>query len=173
MQSWLLLSYTLQAEPSSKRVQVWRQLRKAGAILESGVWLLPETPDTRRLIEGLRQSIRDFGGSAIAFKAEDLSEDQKQALQATYDAERRTEYQELLSRCERFISHAERLTREQEFKFGAVEELEEDLEKRRRTLAQIGARDVFQVEERKAVEDSIARCEAALAVFVERAFLAG
>jgi hypothetical protein len=170
---WILLSYTLPAEPSSKRVLVWRHLRKLGAILQDGVWLAPASLAMERGLRETFREIHDLGGHAIAFYASDLTPSQSDELRAAYNDLRREEYIELLQRCERFQAHVQRLTEAGEFKFGAVEELEEDLEKRRRSLAQLVARDVFDIEERNQVEACIKDCEAALAQFIERAYLAG
>jgi hypothetical protein len=167
-----LLSYTLPAEPSSKRVLVWRHLRKAGAILDAGVWLLPDTESTRVTMDDIVAEIRDLGGRAIAFQAGDLSEDQRLDLRGAYNGLRIEEYEELLQRCRRFQTHVERLIEAGNFKFGSVEELEEDLEKRRRSLAQLIVRDVFGVKQRLQVEGCITDCEAALARFIELAYLA-
>ena len=169
--SWLLLTYTLQAEPSSKRVQVWRRLRKAGAVLESGVWLIPETAEARQTVADLIKSIQESGGSVLGFVAKDLSGDQLERLKAAYNKVREDEYQELLDRCQRFLAHIERRAAALDFKFGAVEELEEDLEKRRRSYGQISSRDFFKVPLGTAVQECIAECESALAKFVESAFL--
>ena len=170
---WFLLSYTLPGEPSSKRVLVWRHLRKLGALLDAGVWLLPDSPAMQDSLREIGDEIRALGGRAIGFQAEDISAAQHEELRAAYNALRREEYAELEQRCQRFLAHVQRLTDARDFKFTAVEELEEDLEKRRRSLAQLVARDVFGVEERREVDSAIAACEAALTQFVESVYLAG
>ena len=41
---WLLFTYWLPPEPSRKRVFIWRQLKKIGALsTEGGGWLLPKS----------------------------------------------------------------------------------------------------------------------------------
>jgi C4-dicarboxylate-specific signal transduction histidine kinase len=116
--------------------------------------------------------VKELGGRAISFVADDLSAGQSEALMDAFNSVRREEYAELLQRCMRFQDHVQRLIDAKEFKFGAVEEIEEDLEKRRRSFAQIVTRDVFEVAERRETEAGIKDCEAALARFVELAFLA-
>jgi hypothetical protein len=170
--TWIVLSYTLPAEPSSKRVLVWRHLRKLGAMPDGGVWLLPRTPALDSEFRNALAEIQELGGRPLAFYAADLPTGQAEALQAAFNNLRRDEYSELLQRCQRFVSHVQRLTEAHDFKFGAVEELEEDLEKRRRSLAQIITRDAFEVGERQQVEACIDECAAALARFVAQAYLA-
>ena len=51
---WLLLVYTVPAEPSRLRAAVWRDLKKAGAVyLRDGVCVLPERDET---LHALRQN---------------------------------------------------------------------------------------------------------------------
>jgi Protein ChrB, N-terminal len=169
---WIILSYSLPAEPSSKRVLVWRHLRKLGAILDSGIWMLPRTPALETSFGAALEEIRSLGGHPLAFYADSFDSGQDNALKAIFNDTRGREYSELLQRCQRFLSHVQRLTEAREFKFDAVEELEEDLEKRRRSLAQIVSRDAFEIAERRQVEDCIKDCAAALASFIEQAFLA-
>jgi hypothetical protein len=167
----MVLSYTLPAEPSSKRVLVWRHLRKIGAIVDSGVWLLPCAQELEQEFRRVVGEIAGLGGKPLAFIGDDFSPGQHEALRSAYNGERSTEYMTLLQRCERFLAHVKRWTESQEFNFAALEELEEDLEKRRRTLAQIATRDVFRVPERALVESSLDRCEAALTAFAEQVFI--
>lgn len=168
----MLLTYTLPAEPSSKRVLVWRHLRKIGALLDAGVWVLPRSPELEVQFQGAVSEIYELGGHALAFYADDFSEQQHAELSAAFNSVRSQEYTELLQRCDRFLGHVQRLIDQADFKFTAVEELEEDLEKRRRSLAQVISRDVFEVPERRQVEHCIKRCESALTQFVEAAFAA-
>ena len=113
-----------------------------------------------------------WGASRRTFWAEDFTLEQHRHLRHAFNKLRTDEYEELLQRCERLIGHVQRWTDTCEFRFGAVEELEEDLEKRRWSLAQIASRDVFGVELRERVEARIKDCEAALAGFVEQVFTA-
>jgi hypothetical protein len=168
----MLLTYTLPAEPSSKRVLVWRHLRKMGALLDSGVWLLPRSPALEREFQAAVAEIAELGGRPLAFHARDFSDRQHEELKAAFNNVRSEEYRELMQRCDRFLGHVQRLLDEADFKFASVEEMEEDLEKRRRSVAQLIIRDVFEVPERAEVEERIRRCEAALTQFVEAAYAA-
>ena len=170
---WLILAYRLPAEPSRKRVLVWRHLRKLGAIyLETGIWLVPRREHTAKEAKAVLDEIEELGGAATAFVADDLSPTQTLELQAKFNRVRQSEYADLLDKCRRFLSHIERLAKGVDFRFANVEELEEDLEKRRRTLAQVIERDVFDVGERHAAEAGVKDCEEALARFTEQAFAA-
>ena len=171
--NWLVFSYSLPAEPSSKRVLVWRHLRKLGAMLDTGVWLLPETPTMTTGLKEIVAEVSELGGRTLSFRAEDFSSSQTEALRQSFNELRREEYGELLIRCQRFLGHVQRLLDESDLKFGSLEEMEEDLEKRRRSFTQISSRDVFQIDERAQLEASIHDCEVALANYSERVYLAG
>jgi hypothetical protein len=171
---WLVLSYVLPSEPSRKRVLVWRHLRKLGAIyLDTGVWFLPNSDAVRPSIEAILAEVLEMGGKFYSFVASSTRELQNENLRDIYSRVRREEYLDLLQKCERYLAHVERVTRAGDFQFAEVEELEEDLEKRRRWLAQIVARDAFGIEDRQTVEACLKRCEEALTTFIDKAFVAG
>ncbi|MPZ49612.1 MAG: hypothetical protein GEU75_10005 [Dehalococcoidia bacterium] len=153
---------------------VWRHLRKLGAVhIESGVWLLPHLPSLTPSVEKLVDEIKTLGGKANAFYVGDLPAGQEEELRTAFNGVRREEYVDLLQICQRFLDHVKRVTEAGDFRFVQVEELEEDLEKRRRWLSQVVARDVLGVPERQQVEDCLKDCEKALAQFEERASLEG
>ena len=171
---WLILSYVLPSEPSRKRVLVWRHLRKLGAIyLDTGIWFLPYLPSLRPRIDAIIAEISELGGRSHSFVANEADETRGENLRDVYDQARRAEYLDLMEKCDRYLRHVQRVMDAGDFDFAEVEELEEDLEKRRRWLAQIGERDVFGMAERTAVEICIAHCEEALNGFVEAAYAAG
>ena len=173
-EQWFILSYVLPSEPSRKRVLAWRHLRKLGAIyLDTGIWFLPYLPALQPKIEAILTEIREMGGRCHSFIASGTDQAAGKDLHDIYARARRDEYADLLEKCERYLRHVERLVDAGDFEFAAVEELEEDLEKRRRWLAQIKERDAFGLEERISVEACLNRCEEALSGFVESAYLAG
>jgi hypothetical protein len=171
---WIVISYTLPTEPSRKRVLVWRHLRKLGALYrDTGIWFLPHTTGLLEAVKPIVAEIQEMQGKVHAFVANDIEASQGDELRQAFNAARRDEYIDLLTKCTRFIGHVDRLAKAADFAFANVEELEEDLEKRRRTLVQLIARDAFGVEERYEAEAAIRDCEEALAGFVEQASLAG
>ncbi|HEX5370620.1 MAG TPA: Chromate resistance protein ChrB [Dehalococcoidia bacterium] len=171
---WFILSYVLPSEPSRKRVLVWRHLRKLGAIyLDTGIWFLPNLPALRPRIDSILAEITELGGRCHSFIASGTDEADGEQLRDIYVSARRDEYSDLLEKCERYLRHAERVIEAGDFQFVEVEELEEDLEKRKRWLKQIVERDAFGMDERRTVEACLKRCEDELNRFVEAAYLAG
>lgn len=62
---WLLLMFTLPGKQATRRVEVWRKLRKYGAItLRTSGYLLPNTVENRERFEWLATAIRKYKGQA-------------------------------------------------------------------------------------------------------------
>jgi len=62
---WLLLMYGLPAKKGAARVNLWRQLKKCGALpLKTSAYLLPEKPEHHERLQWLAQQVRDGGGEA-------------------------------------------------------------------------------------------------------------
>lgn len=73
MHTWLLLHYKVPAEPSARRVYVWRKLKRLGAImLHDAVWMLPNTPRTLEQLQWLVTEIEEMGGEARLWEAQPL-----------------------------------------------------------------------------------------------------
>ncbi len=63
--AWLLLLYKLPSKPTSRRVYIWRKLKRLGAILlHDAVWVLPDTAFTREQFQWLAAEIGEMSGEA-------------------------------------------------------------------------------------------------------------
>jgi len=70
---WLLLQLRLPAGTSSRRVAIWRRLRKLEAAgLAGAIYALPEGPESRESFEWLRRDVAALGGEARLFAAREL-----------------------------------------------------------------------------------------------------
>jgi len=170
-QEWLVLAYTLPPEPSRKRVSVWRHLKRLGAVYtEEGLWFLPMTDRLEAALRAVVAEVEHHGGSATAFAARDLSSGQAERLTSRFNKARDDEYLEVRRLCQKFLDHIQRATDADELDFAEVEELEQDLEKRVRWLAQVRERDAFGSPEHQPVERMLEECKNALARFTEQAY---
>lgn len=69
--AWLTLSYSLPPGSSSRRVAVWRRLRRLGALPgPGGVYLLPDRGEDLEGLQWLAEEIRQTGGEAWVARAE-------------------------------------------------------------------------------------------------------
>jgi hypothetical protein len=169
--TWLLLIYTVPAEPSRKRAFVWRELKKAGAVyLRDGVCVLPERQDTLAAFQAIAAKVEEFGGEAILIQAARLDPQPAGRVISQVRAAREDEYADVAREAERFLEHVRRETEHREFTFSELEELEADLGKLKRWAEQVRARDFFGVEVAGRVAELLAACEGALASFLDETF---
>ncbi len=87
MREWLLLLYKVPREPTSRRVMVWRKLRRLGAmLLHDAAWVLPANPWTREQYQWLAADIVDLEGEVTVWEAR-LSLGEDQALIEQFQAQ--------------------------------------------------------------------------------------
>jgi hypothetical protein len=81
---WLLLIMSLPSSQASRRVEMWRKLKKYGALpLPTSGYVLPNSPETLERFEWLAAAIRKYKGQASVVQArsfDDLSDDQLREL---------------------------------------------------------------------------------------------
>jgi hypothetical protein len=168
---WLLFTYWLPAEPSRKRVFIWRQLKKLGALsMEGSGWLLPKAEPFVTKIKDILNSVEEMEGTANLYSVTDFSETQEQRAIARFKQEREREYAELIKECRKMLRHMERERQQQEFNFEEVQELEGDLEKINRWLSEAKGRDFWDITVRVEVERLINEAEAGLAAFIQETY---
>lgn len=99
--TWLLLTYKLAAEPSARRVYIWRKLKRLGAItIFEAVWVLPDSPRTYEQFQWLAAEIQEMGGEAMFWKAQAELSGQEEALIEHFSNQVDKVYQELLMKLE-------------------------------------------------------------------------
>ena len=168
---WILLIYTVPAEPSRKRAFIWRALKRLGAVyLRDGVVVLPQRPDTLTELRSVAAKIEEFAGQATLVENAQLPPERAEALIAQYQTARAAEYAEIAAEAERFLAHVARETEHREFRSSELTELEVDLGKVKTWCEQVRRRDYFGSEDVDRVETFLTRCDEALAVFLDRTY---
>ncbi len=168
---WLLFTYWLPAEPSRKRVFIWRQLKKLGAIsMEGAGWLIPNAEPFATRIKDILKSVEKMEGTANLYSVTDFNEVQEQRAIARFQQERDREYTEIIKECHKLLRHMERERQQQEFNFEEVQELEGDLGKIHRWLAEAKERDFWDVATREEVKKLTNEAETGLAAFTQETF---
>jgi hypothetical protein len=171
VERWLLLVYTVPAQPSRKRAAVWREVKKAGAVyLRDGVCILPERPAQLRAFEEIAAKVRGFDGQATLVRSARLDGERAEAVIVEAAAARAAEYVDILREVGRFQAHLRREREHREFTFAELQELEADMSKLQRWAAQVKERDFAGLEKGKEVDEALARCEAELTSFAEEAY---
>jgi hypothetical protein len=99
MTAWLLLHYTLPAQPSALRVYIWRKLKRLGAILlNESVWVLPDTPRTAEQFQWLAVEIHERGGEGYLWRSTEFFEGQGDAMVDQFAQQADSSYKELLKK---------------------------------------------------------------------------
>ena len=164
--SWLLLIYTVPADPSRKRAAIWREVKKVGAVyLRDGVCALPDQPETARVLRAIAAKVEELDGQATLVRGARLVDPSRaEWLVAQSRAARAEEYADIAREAERLLEHVARETEHRDFTFAELADLEADLGKLNRWTAQVRARDYFGAGPDAQLHAVLDRCAHALAV---------
>ena len=81
LNSWLLFLYKVPHEPSTRRVHVWRKLKRLGAVmLHDSAWVLPQLPSNLEQLRRLSKEIVELGGDSLLWEAHLACDDQEETL---------------------------------------------------------------------------------------------
>src|SRR5262245_17305705 len=99
---WLLFMFGLSAKEASQRVDIWRKLRRHGAIaLRSSGYVLPNSPANEERLQWLARQVRKYKGQATIVHAEAFDGVPSTELTRRFVEERSKEYGQLLKEFER------------------------------------------------------------------------
>jgi hypothetical protein len=165
--AWVLLVYRVPTEPASKRVGVWRDLKRLGALyLQQCVCILPAEPALLDELARIAARIPELGGEDTLFDIPHLRADDEERIVMAFRALRDKEYAEIVEECEtKFVKEVEFEHFRQNYSFEEAEEIGQDLEKIRRWFDRIVARDWFGASRRGEVAAWIERCQELLNEF--------
>src|SRR5919198_3105774 len=94
---WLLLMFSLPTKQASGRVEVWRKLKKYGALpLRTSGYLLPNTPENQERFEWLAAAIRKYKGQASVVEVRAIDDLPPDRLKEKFIEARSRDYQELI-----------------------------------------------------------------------------
>ncbi len=170
--AWLLLVYRVPSDPASKRVTVWRDLKRMGALyLQQCVCIMPDLPALRDELDRVTAKIPGMEGEFTLFDLPRLrDEDETKIIRAFRDL-RNKEYAEIVEECEtKFVKEIEFEHFRQNYTFEEAEEIGQDLEKIRRWYARIIDRDWFGADRRGDVAVWIERCAELLSAFEQEVY---
>ncbi len=95
--SWLLLGFSLPARQGSQRVEIWRKLRRYGALpLPTSGYLLPHTAENRERFEWLAAAIRKYRGQASVAEVRSIYDLPSAQLQQRFVEARSKDYEVLI-----------------------------------------------------------------------------
>ncbi len=170
--AWLLLVYRVPTEPTSKRVAVWRDLKRMGALyLQQCVCILPDLPAVRDDLARVTTKIPEMEGEYTRFEVPCLAADDAAKIVAAFQTLRDKEYAEIIEECEtKFVKEIEFEHFRQNYTFEEAEEIGQDLEKIRRWYARIVERDWFGAGRHDEVALWIEKCQELLNAFEQEVY---
>lgn len=94
---WVLLVYKIPSHPTRLRAQVWRRLRRCGAIyLQNSVSIVPATSELAENMRWIADEIREMGGEAFVFRATPTSPEEEGQIERLFGAASRAQVGKLL-----------------------------------------------------------------------------
>jgi DNA-binding transcriptional regulator PaaX len=170
---WLVLVVRVPAEPSRHRVAVWRELRRAGAVLlGQGVWVVPDAPVFADGITRTVELAERGDGEVTVLRAVGRDEPDAERLQDRFTAERAEEWAEFIADCVKFDAEIDKEIRIGKLTMAELEEEEQSLERLRRWHRDLAARDVFGASNADEAGQHLKHCTERLADYTERVFTA-
>ena len=170
--SWRVLIYRVPTEPASKRVAVWRDLKRLGALyLQQCACIFPAMPGLNSEVDDVAAKIPALGGETYLLEVPRLQPEDETRIIESFRAQRTSEYTEIIEECEtKFVKEIEFEHFRQNYTFEEAEEIEQDLEKIRRWFERVLERDWFKADRRDEVETWLGRCQGLLAKFEEEVY---
>ncbi len=169
---WLVLVYRVPSEPASRRVAVWRDLKRLGALyLQQCVCILPRLESVADEVSRITRKIEAMGGEFTVFEQPRLAPADEEKIVEAFRGLRDKEYAEIVEECEtKFVKEVEFEHFRENYTFGEAEEIAQDLEKIRRWYEAVQARDWFRAGRAGEVADWLNRCAELLARFEEEVY---
>lgn len=138
--------FNLPTRQASQRVEVWRKLKRYGALpMPSGGYLLPNTPQTLEHFEWLAVAIRKFNGQASVLHVESVDDCPDDELRRSFVDARSRDYEQLQSQLKKLLKTTKRPA-------GTLTRI-------RKRFSEISAIDFFTSPVRSRLEAMLARAE--------------
>lgn len=157
---WLLLIHQLPPKPDYFRVKIWRRLQRLGSVaIKNSVYVLPKNEQTQEDFQWVLREIAEGGGEASLCEArfvEGLSDDQVEAL---FQEARSADYGQIAEEARRLADVPLPQGQQED---GRRSQLEIDLARLKRRLADVVAIDFFGAQGRESADGLISGVEARL-----------
>ncbi len=107
---WLLLVFSLPAKQGAKRVEIWRKLKRYGALaLRSSGYVLPSSPENLERFEWLATAIRKYKGQASVVQVHSFDDLPSEKLSALFVDSRSRDYELLMRDLKKALANSKRL----------------------------------------------------------------
>ena len=157
---WLLLIHQIPPKPNYFRVRIWRRLQRLGAVaIKNSVYVLPRNDQTQEDFQWVSREITEGGGEATLCEArfvDGLSDDQVEQL---FQTAREAEYNQAADQARHLT---EMFPPDAKIDDTRRTQLETELARVKRRLADVVAIDFFGAPGREAAEGLVAEIDARL-----------
>lgn len=169
--TWLLLTYKMPAEPTSRRIAVWRRLKGMGAVyLQNGVCVLPKSADHVRRLKMLENEIAGADGESVILETVALDRAQEEKVVARFKADRDEAYAEFIDKCDDFEREVAKEIAASHYTYAELEENDVDLKKLQGWLVKIEKLDFYGGDRAGEARARLKDCEAVLDGYARRVF---
>jgi hypothetical protein len=157
---WLLLIHQIPPKPNYLRVKIGRRLQKIGAVaVKNSVYALPNTDDSQEQLTWIAREIAHGGGDSSICESDFVGERSNDGVEELFNAVRTADF-EVLARQARALKKS--LGRKRRLDGRARAELEGDLIRLRKQLADLVALDFFGAPGRQSLEAVLGELEVRL-----------
>ena len=155
---WLLLIHQIPPKPDYFRVKIWRRLQRLGAVaIKNSVYVLPKNEQTQEDFQWVLREIVEGGGDATLCEARFVDGLSDGEVECLFQTARGADYDEIAVEARRL---AEISAPKSKTKDDRSAQIEPDLAKLKRRLAEIVAIDFFGGRGREVVDGLISGIEA-------------
>lgn len=168
---WMVLILRLPAQPSRRRVAVWRELRKVGALsLGQGVWAVPDVPVFADGVQRALGVAERAQGESVVLRAAGRGPQDAARFEAMFTAAREEDWAEFTADCGKYTAELDKEIGKGKLTLAELEEEEQSLERLRRWHRDLKARDVFGAPGAQEADRQLAECARRFEDYSERVF---
>ena len=154
---WLLLIHQIPPKPDYFRVKIWRRLQRLGAVaIKNSVYVLPKNEQTQEDFQWVLREIAEGGGDATLCEARFVDGLSDGEVEGLFQTARSADYDEIAVEARRLAE----IPPKSKTKDDRSAQIETDLAKLKRRLAEVVAIDFFGARGREVVDGLISGIEA-------------
>jgi len=155
---WLLLIHQIPPKPDYFRVKIWRRLQRLGAVaIKNSVYVLPKNEQTQEDFQWVLREIVEGGGEATLCEARFVDGLSDNEVEDLFQSARGPDYDEIAVEARRLAAIP---LSKRKIKDNRSAQIETDLVKLKRRLAEVVAIDFFGARGREVVDGLISGIEA-------------
>ncbi|MBA3309689.1 MAG: chromate resistance protein ChrB [Nocardioidaceae bacterium] len=171
MPDWLVLVIRVPGDPARHRVAIWRELRRAGAVvLGAGVWVLPDLPAVLPALSRVDELVERAEGELLRIRATGYDAPDAATLNRMYGDARRDEWTEFLAECDKYLAELDKEHAKSKYTLAELEEEDQSLERLRRWYRDIRGRDLLDPRGPEEADTKLKECMASFDSYADAVY---